>query len=143
MNDKFIRAKQLRWLGWLSAINFNIAVMVLLAVSLLSAAGNSLIFDNNNELYGPLAGNLRLMMVYLTLSQFAAYCFCSYSDNYRALLPIGLFWLLLVGLIDVYGIINQIPIDEDYGYFFLYLGLSNLIYGGTMVVGGGRERDSD
>jgi hypothetical protein len=74
------------------------------------------------------------MLIYLTLSQFAAYCFCSYTQNYRPLMPVGVFWLLLMGSIKFYGVINQIPIDEDYGWLFLYLGLSNLVYGGFMVL---------
>jgi len=142
MIDKFLNQKTLPLLSLMSAINFNGAVF-LLVVSLFSAAGSSLFFDNNSELYGPLAGNLRLMLIYLTLSQFAGYCFCSYSQNYRPLLPIGLFWLLLMGSIEFYGMVNQIPIDEDYGRLFLYLGLSNLFYGGSMVLNGARCRDID
>jgi len=143
MIDKFLNQKTLPLLSLMSAINFNGAVIFLLVVSLFSAAGSSLFFDNNSELYGPLAGNLRLMLIYLTLSQFAGYCFCSYSQNYRPLLPIGLFWLLLMGSIEFYGMVNQIPIDEDYGRLFLYLGLSNLFYGGSMVLNGARCRDID
>lgn len=134
MIAKFLNQKTLQLLSMLSAVNFNAAVIFLLIVSLISAAGSVVIFDNNSELYGPLAGNLRLMLVYLTLSQFAAYCFCSYTQNYRPLMPVGLFWLLLMGSIEFYGMVNQIPIDEDYGRLFLYLGLSNLVYGGVMVI---------
>jgi len=143
MIDKFLNQKTLPLLSLMSAINFNGAVIFLLVVSLFSAAGSSLFFDNNSELYGPLAGNLRLMLIYLTLSQFAGYCFCSYSQNYRPLLPIGLFWLLLMGSIEFYGMVNQIPIDEDYGWLFLYLGLSNWVYGGFMLANGYQRRDVD
>jgi len=143
MIAKFLNHKTLQWLSLLSALNFNVAVIFLLVVSLFSAAGSSLFFENNSELYGPLASNLRLMLVYLTLSQFSAYCFCSYSRNYRLLIPVGLFWLLLMGSIEFYGRVNQIPIDEDYGRLFLYLGLSNLAYGGLMLANGYQCRDID
>ncbi len=143
MSAKFLNQKTLQLLSMLSAINFNVAVILLLVVSLISAAGSSLLFDNNSELYGSLAGNLRLMLVYLTLSQFAAYCYCSYSENYRLLVPVGLFWLLLMGSIEFYGTVNQISIDEDYGRLFLYLGLSNLVYGGLMFINGDQCRDVD
>lgn len=143
MYEKFTDSKSFVWLGWMSAINFNLAVMILLAVTLLTAAGNPLFLDNNTDLYGPLAGNLPLMLVYLTLSQFAAYCFCSYSENYRPLLPIGLFWLTLVGAIKIYGAVNEVPIDEDYGYLFIYLGFSNLVYGGMMQFCFRQEQDAD
>ncbi|MDO9269809.1 MAG: hypothetical protein Q7T96_11960 [Methylobacter sp.] len=143
MIAKFLNHKTLQLLSMLSAVNFNASIIFLLIISLISAAGSAVIFDNNSELYGPLAGNLRLMLIYLTLSQFAAYCFCSYTQNYRPLVPVGLFWLLLMGSIEFYGMVNQIPIDEDYGRVFLYLGLSNLVYGGLMVLNGYQCRDID
>lgn len=143
MITKFLSHKMLQWLSMLSAINFNVAVIFLLVVSFISAAGSSMFFDNNSELYGPLAGNLRLMLIYLTLSQFTAYCFCSYTRNYVPLIPAGLFWLLLMGSIEFYGMVNQIPIDEDYGRLFLYLGLSNLAYGGITLIGNYQCQDVD
>lgn len=66
MITKFLSHKMLQWLSMLSAINFNVAVIFLLVVSFISAAGSSMFFDNNSDLYGPLAGNLRLMLIYLT-----------------------------------------------------------------------------
>ncbi len=134
MHTHFFNHKILPWLKLLPAINFNGAVVFLLIVSVVSATGSSLFFDNNNDIYGALARNLRLMLVYLTLSQFAVYCFCSYSENFRLLVPVGLFWLMLIGGIEFYGTVNQIPIDEGYSWFFLYLGLSNLVYGGLAKV---------
>ncbi len=143
MSTKFFNHKNIHSLSVLLSVNFNIAVIFLLVAAFVSAAGSSLIFENNSQLYGPLAGNLRLMMVYLTLSQFAAYCFCSYSENYRPLLPVGLFWLLLMASIEFYGMINQIPIDEAYGWLFLYLGVSNLAYGGIMVMNKYQDQEID
>jgi len=130
MNTNFFNHKILPSLKMLPAINFNAAVIFLLLVSIISATGSTFFFDNNSDLYGPLARNLRLMLIYLTLSQFAVYCFCSYRQNYRLLMPVGAFWLMLMGSIEFYGMVNQIPIDEDYRWVFLYLGVSNLVYGG-------------
>jgi len=128
MNTTVFNQKILSSLTMLSAVNFNAAVVFLLVVSVISATGSTLIFDNNSNLYGPLASNLRLMLIYLTLSQFAVYCFCSYRQSYRLLILVGLFWLMLMGSIEYYGMINQISIDENYRRFFLYMGLSNLAY---------------
>ena len=143
MIDKFLNHKVRQLLSLLPAINFNIAVIFLLAVSLVSVGGSPLFFENSSDLYGPLASNLRLMLIYLTLSQFSAYCFCSYTENYRLLMGVGLFWLMLIASIKLYGMVNQIPIDEDYGWLFLYLGLSNLVYGGFMVLKKYQEQDID
>ena len=130
MNTESFNNKVLPLLKILPAINFNVAIIFLLIVSVISATGSAYFFDNNSDLYGPLASNLRLMMIYLTLSQFAVYCFCSYSQNHRFLVPVGLFWLMLMASIEFYGMVNQIPIDENYRWCFLYMGASNLIYGG-------------
>lgn len=130
MNTLFLSLKILPSLKKLSVINFNAAVIFLLVVSISSATGSKFFFDNNSDLYGPLASNLRLMLIYLTLSQLAVYFFCGYCRNCRLLLPVGLFWLMLIGSIEFYGIVNQISIDEDYHWFFLYMGISNLVYGG-------------
>jgi hypothetical protein len=135
--------KNLKLLSVLLPINFNIAVIFLLVVSLITAAGSSLFFENNVELYGPLASNLRLMLVYLTLSQIGAYCYCSYSRNYRPLITVGIFWLLLIGSIKFYGVVNQLPIDEDYGWLFLYLGMSNLSYGAIMFMNMPQNQEID
>ena len=133
MNNKTSETKMMPLFKLLPAINFNFAVIFLLIVSVTSATGSTAFFDNNADLYGALASNLRLMLIYLTLSQFAVYCFCSYSQNYRLLIPVGMFWLMLMGSIEFYGMVNQIEIDQDYRWFFLYLGLSNLAYGAMFI----------
>lgn len=130
MNTIFLTDKILPSLKKLSAINFNAAVIFLLVVSLISASGSAFFFDNNSDLYGPLASNLRLMLIYLTLSQFAVYFFAACCQNCFLLLLLGLFWLMLIGSIEFYGMVNQISIDENYHWFFLYMAISNLVYGG-------------
>ncbi|MCX7100426.1 MAG: hypothetical protein NTX38_02755 [Methylobacter sp.] len=125
MNNKTSETKMLPLFKILPAINFNFAVIFLLIVSVTSATGSTAFFDNNADLYGALASNLRLMLI--------VYCFCSYSQNYRLLIPVGMFWLMLMGSIEFYGMVNQIAIDEDYRWFFLYLGISNLAYGAMFI----------
>ena len=44
MIAKFLNHKTLQWLSPLSALNFNVAVIFLLVVSLFSAAGSSVVF---------------------------------------------------------------------------------------------------
>ena len=130
MTTDYLNNKILPSLKLLPALNFNAAVIFLMLASLMSATGSTYFFDNNTDLYGPLASNLRLMLIYLTLSQFGIYCFCSYCQNFRLLIPAGLFWLVLIGAIEFYGMVNEIAIDEDYSRLFFYLGASNLAYGG-------------
>jgi hypothetical protein len=118
----------------LLAVNFSASLIFLLLVSIISLFGSPLIFEDQNELYGPMAGNLRLMLVYLCLTELAVFSFCRFSDNYRGVLVLGLFLLLLAISIEFYGEINQVPIDENYRWFFMYLGLSHVAYGTLLTV---------
>lgn len=58
-------------------INFYFSVIVLIAGSLLSLSENHSIFEFNEELHGAMDNNLRLMMVYLAITETVVpgYCF--------------------------------------------------------------------
>jgi hypothetical protein len=129
MNNRVVTDKSLNILKLLSAVNFNAAVIFLLIVSVISALGSTLFFEDQSELYGPLASNLRLMLVYLCLTELSVYSFCRFRDNYQGILILGMFLLLLMVSIEFYGVINQVPIDDNYRWLFLYLGLSHICHG--------------
>ncbi|MDD1621468.1 MAG: hypothetical protein LUQ11_08295 [Methylococcaceae bacterium] len=129
MNNSSVNNKGFNVLKLILAINFNASVIFLLIVGVISAMGSTLFFDDQNELYGPMAGNLRLMLIYLCLTELAVYSFCRFGDNYQGLLILGAFLLILMVSIEFYGTINQVPIDDNYPRFFLYLGLSHIGYG--------------
>jgi hypothetical protein len=50
------------------------------------------------------------------------------------MMVMGLFLLLLIISIEFYGVINEVAVDENYRWFFLYLGLSHLAYGALPTV---------
>lgn len=130
MNDNVMTGKSLGLLRTLCAVNFNAAVVFLFVVSVMSAMGSTFFFEDESELYGPMMGNLRLMLFYLCLTEVAVYSYCRYKDDYKAILVLGLFLLVLIVSVEFYGLINDVPVDDNYGWFFLYLGLSHLLYGG-------------
>lgn len=129
MNNSIVSDKSVSFLRLILAVNFNAAVIFMLIVSVLTAMGNPLFFDDYGDLYGPMDNNLRLMLIYLCITELGVYSFCRYSDNYRAMMVMGLFLLLLIISIEFYGVINEVAVDENYRWFFLYLGLSHLAYG--------------
>lgn len=129
MNNSGVNNKGFNVLKLILAVNFNAAVIFSLIVGVLSAMGSTLFFEDQSQLYGPMASNLRLMLIYLCLTELAVYSFCRFGDNYQGLLILGAFLLILVVSIEFYGAINQIPIDDNYPWFFLYLGLSHIGYG--------------
>lgn len=130
MNNKTLTHKSLNLLKLVLAVNFNAAMIFLLLVAVISAIGNAPIFEDQSDIYGPMASNLRLMLIYLCLTELAVYSFCRFGENYQGLFVLGIFLLFLAVSIELYGAINQIPIDENYRWFFLYLGLSHVGFAG-------------
>ncbi len=130
MNNSGVNDKGFNVLKLILAVNFNAAVIFLLIVGVISAMGGTLIFEDQSELYGPMAGNLRLMLIYLCLTELAVYSYCRFGETYQGLFVLGIFLLLLAISIEFYGAINQIPIDGNYRWFFLYLGLSHVGFAG-------------
>ena len=114
-------------------VNFNASVIFVLLVSFLSLTGSELFFEDTSDLYGPLANNLRFVLLYLCFVQLAVYGFYQMSSNYSAVFALGAFLLVLMVSLEFYGNVNQIDIDENYQRVFLYAGLSHLLYGGLCV----------
>jgi hypothetical protein len=133
MNTRALNTS-LNLLQILLKVNFNASVIVLIISSLLSLTGNTLLIDDNNDLYGPVANNLRLVMFYLCLMQISVYGFYQMSCNFAALIGLGVFMLCLMGALEFYSVVNQIEIDQSYQPLFVYSGLSHLLYGGLGVL---------
>jgi hypothetical protein len=134
MNTRSISTISLNLLQLLLQINFNASVIFVLIVSLLSMSGSEVFFENSSDLYGPLANNLRLVLLYLCLVQLAVYGFYQMNNNYAAVFTLGAFLLVLIVSLEFYSAVNQIEIDQNYREVFLYAGLSHLLYGGMCVL---------
>lgn len=120
--------KSRQFLQLLLAVNFIASLIFLLLISAFTLLGSHLIFEDQTELYGPMASNLRLMLVYLCLTELSVFSFCRFSHAYQGLLLLGIFLVLLAVSIEFYGDINEVPVDEYYRWFFLYLGISHVAY---------------
>lgn len=112
----------------LLAVNFSASLIFLLLVSIVTILGGPLIFEEQSDLYGPMASNLRLMLVYLCLTELSVFSFCRFSKDYQGVLLLGLFLVLMAISVEFYGEINEVPVDEYYRWFFLYLGVSHVAY---------------
>lgn len=134
MNTRSKSFAALNFLQLLLQVNFNASVIFVVIASLLSMAGSELFFADNSDLYGPLANNLRLVLFYLCLIQISVYGFYKLNASYAAVIGLGVFLLLLIASLEFYSAINQIEIDQNYQQFFLYSGLSHLLYGGLCVI---------
>lgn len=109
--------------------NFAIAVTLLVGATALTLNGEYTVFDNNSDLYGPLANNLSLMLFYLTVGEINILLYCWFRQKQVSLIWVGFFYLSVIGGLEIYSNVNQIPLDPSYDIFFLYQGLSHILFG--------------
>lgn len=134
MNQQTLTRSAFKIMEWVLQINYYASIVFLFVISAVSMSGSSAFFEDNVDLYGPLSSNLKMMLVYLSLMQLAGFGYLIIRKNCVTVLTLGAFFILLMGSIEFYGMINQIEVDENYQYLFLYCGLSNLFYGTIYII---------
>jgi len=127
MNGIAFKSKQN--IKFLLEVNFYISVIVLIVGGMLSVSESYSVFEFNEELYGALDNNLRMIMVYLAITESVILSYCFFRKNFRVMIPVGFFLILMIGSMKFYGEINSIEIDENFSLFFLYTGLSHILFG--------------
>jgi hypothetical protein len=110
-------------------INFYISVIVLISGGILSFSGTYSIFEFNEDLYGALDNNLRMIMVYLAVSECFIVGYCIFRKKFQMMIIVGCFLILMIGSMGFYGEINAVEIDPTFTVFFLYTGMSHIIFG--------------
>jgi hypothetical protein len=122
----------LKSIEFLVKANFAVAVILVIVVAVLTLTDDSVLFEDNADLdlYGPLANNLRLILVYTAIAEVNIAWYCWAKQKQSMLLGVGLFYLAMIGGFEFYGFANQMPIEDNYGEFFLYQGISHVLYGG-------------
>jgi len=121
--------KGLQIIKFLLEVNFYISIIVLIGGSILSVSGSYSFFEFNEDLYGALDNNLRMIMVYLAITESVILGYCFFRNNFKVLIPVGFFLILMIGSMEFYGEINSIEIDENFPLFFLYTGISHILFG--------------
>ncbi len=110
-------------------LNFYCAVTLLIGASFLSIYDEYSLFIFNEDLYGALDNNLRMIMVYLAITECVVVFYCFVTKNFRLMMPVGFFLILMIGSMEFYGEINTVAIDEHFPLFFLYTGISHIMFG--------------
>jgi hypothetical protein len=126
---KSMPSKSLTILKGLVEVNLYLSIVVLIAGGVLSISENASIFEFNVDLYGPLANNLRMILVYLALTEIFLCIGCFLLNKPQFFILIGLSLVLMIGSLEVYGMINDIEIDHNLSIFFAYTGLSHIAFG--------------
>ena len=121
--------KGLQSIKFLLEVNFYISVIVLIAGGILSVSGSYSILEFKEDLYGALDNNLRMIMVYLAITEGVILGYCYFRKNFQVMIPVGFFLILMIGSMEFYGEINSIEIDDNFPLFFLYTGLSHILFG--------------
>jgi uncharacterized membrane protein len=110
-------------------VNFYISVMILITGCLLSISDNYSLFEFNEDLYGALDNNLRIIMIYLAMTEIMILFYSYFRHNFQVMIPVGFFLIMMIASMNFYGEINAVAIDENFAPFFLYTGLSHILYG--------------
>jgi hypothetical protein len=124
-----INFKGIDGLKWLLLLNFLISVILLFAGCFLSVSDGYSLFEFNEDLYGALDNNLRMIMIYLGMTELIILIYCAIRKNFRPMIPVGFFLILMVGSMEFYGEINTVEIDPNFPIFFFYVGVSHILFG--------------
>ncbi len=109
--------------------NFYISVLFLLYGGFTGITEKYAIFDFNEDLYGAMHNNLRIALLYLAMTEIVICIYCFFAKQAKLMFFVGLFLLMMLGSLSVYGKVNGVPIDSNLPLFFLYIGLSHVVFG--------------
>lgn len=121
--------KGIRQIEIILKANYYFSALLLIITAIFTISGHDILFQSDVALYGPLANNLRLMLLYLAFIEFAIVSYCCIKNQYQEIIFLGGFLILLIGSLEFYCKTNQITIDSGYRLFFTYIGLSHIAFG--------------
>jgi len=124
-----ITSKTMQSIKFLLDANFYLSVIILIAGGLSSITDNYSIFEFNEDLYGALDNNLRIMMVYLAITEIVVIAYCLFRKKFQIMAAVGFFLVLMIGSMEFYGEVNAVEIDPSFSLFFLYTGISHILFG--------------
>lgn len=124
-----ITLKTMQSIKFLLEANFYLSVIALIVGGLSSITESYSIFQFNEDLYGPMGNNLRIMMLYLAMTEVVIFAYCLFRKKFQVMAVVGFFLVLMIGSMEFYGEVNAIEIDPDFPLFFLYTGISHILFG--------------
>ena len=109
--------------------NFYLSVIVLVYGGLTAITENYCIFEFNEDLFGAMHNNLRIALLYMAMTEVVVCLFCFVTNQPKMMIFVGYFLIMMLGSSAFYGEINSVPIDGDIFVFFLYTGVSHIVFG--------------
>lgn len=120
--------------------NFYLSVIVLVYGGLTAVTENYAVFQFNEDLYGAMHNNLRIALLYLAMTEIVVCSYCYVSNQPKLMLFVGYFLVMMLGSLAFYGKINTVPIDNAIYTFFLYTGVSHIVFGCFSSLAGADEK---
>jgi hypothetical protein len=124
-----LTAKTTQGVRLLIEANFYFSLVIVIFGGAVSLSDNYTLFQFNADLYGEMANNLRIMMVYLAFTEALIYGYCFVTKQYHYYLLVGLFLMTMVPGLAFYGQVNDVEIDPNLDIFLLYAGMSHFLWG--------------
>jgi hypothetical protein len=126
---KTMNLKPMNIFKFLTDANFYISVIVLIYGGATSITENYSVFEFNEDLYGVMHNNLRIALLYLSMTETVVCIFCFVTKQPKLMLFVGYFLIMMLGSVAFYGKINSVAIDNNISLFFLYTGVSHILFG--------------
>lgn len=130
-NMNKMNPKLIQFARFITDANFYISVLVLVYVGMTSVTENYAVFEFNEDLFGAIHNNLRMALLYLGMTEVVICLYCYITNQPKLMLFVGYFLIMMLGSVAFYGKVNSVPIDNNIPIFFLYTGLSHILYGLT------------
>jgi hypothetical protein len=124
-----MNSKVMQVIKFFTDANFYISVLVLLYGGLTAITDNYSIFEFNEDLFGAMHNNLRIALFYLAMTEIVVCVFCFVTQQPKMMAFVGYFLIMMLGSLAFYGKINSVPIDNKLPLFFLYTGISHIVFG--------------
>ena len=109
--------------------NFYLAIIVLVYGGLTAITDDYSVFKFNEDLFGAMHNNLRIALLYLAMTEVVVCIYCFVTKQPKIMGCVGYFLLMMLGSLSFYGKINSVTIDNAIPVFFLYTGVSHILYG--------------
>ncbi|NOT84132.1 MAG: hypothetical protein HOP02_04960 [Methylococcaceae bacterium] len=124
-----ITTTAMQGIRYLVEANFYFALAILIFGSAVSVSDTYSIFEFNADIYGELANNIRIMMIYIAFTELLIFGYCFMTKQNQYYLLVGFFLIVMIGSLEFYGQVNNVETDPNLDTFFLYTGVSHVLYG--------------
>jgi hypothetical protein len=129
MQMNIMNSKAMQVTKFFTDANFYISVIVLVYGGLTAVTENYSVFEFNEDLFGVMHNNLRIALLFTGMTEVVVCVYCFVTNQPRLMAFVGYFLILMLGSLAFYGKINSVSIDNAIPVFFLYTGISHVVFG--------------